>query len=121
MAKKGGFPGGMNGMGNMQNLMKQAQKMQREMEEQAKTLAETEFEGSAGGNAVTAKCNGSKQLLEIKLSNEVVDPDDIEMLEDLIVAAVNEAFGKAENAASQNMSKLTGGLGGLGSGLGGLF
>lgn len=121
MGKKGGFPGGMNGMGNMQNLMKQAQKMQREMEAQAQELSQTEFEGSAGGGAVVVKCNGSKQVLEVKLSSEVVDPDDIEMLEDLIVAATNEAMGKAENMAASNMNKLTGGLGGLGSGLGGLF
>ena len=121
MGKKGGFPGGMNGMGNMQNLMKQAQKMQREMAEQAEELSNTEFEGSAGGGAVNVKCNGSKQILEVKLSPEVVDPDDIEMLEDLIVAAINDAMSKAETAAANNMNKLTGGLGGFGGGLGGLF
>ena len=118
MGKKGGFPGGMNGMGNMQNLMKQAQKMQREMEEQAKALSEKEVIGSAGGGAVTVTCNGSRQILAVKLDEEVVDKDDIEMLQDLIIAATNEAMSKADDESAKQMKGLTGGLG---SGLGGLF
>ena len=110
MAKRGGFPGG--GMpGNMNNLMKQAQRMQRQMEEK-------EWEATAGGGAVTVKISGKKEVLSVKLDPEVVDPDDIEMLEDLIVAATNEALRKVEEESSEMMSALTGGLGG---GLGGLF
>ena len=91
MAKRGGFPGG--GMpGNMANLMKQAQKMQRKMEEQAKELETKEFTATAGGGAVEVTVNGKKELQKVKLSEEVVDPDDIEMLEYLIVAAINEAM-----------------------------
>ena len=112
MAKRGGFPGG--GMpGNMNNLMKQAQRMQRQMEEKTK-----EMEEKAGGGAVTVKISGKKEVLSVKLDPEVVDPDDIEMLEDLIVAATNEALRKVEEESSEMMSALTGGLGG---GLGGLF
>ena len=89
MAKRGGFPGG--GMpGNMNNLMKQAQRMQRQMEEKTKEMEEKEWEATAGGGAVTVKISGKKEVLSVKLDPEVVDPDDIEMLEDLIVAATNE-------------------------------
>ena len=109
MAKRGGFPGGMPG--NMNNLMKQAQKMQKQMEENQKELEEKEFTAAAGGGAVEVTVTGKR---EVKLSEEVVDPDDIEMLEDLIVAATNEAMRQAEEAAASVMSKLTGGLGGLG-------
>ena len=111
MAKRGGFPGGMPG--NMNNLMKQAQRMQRQMEEKQKELEEKQY--SASG-AVTVTVSGKKEVLSVKLSEEVVDPDDIEMLEDLIVAATNEAFRQAEEDSSQMMSQLTGGLGGLGGG-----
>ena len=105
MAKRGGFPGG--GMpGNMANLMKQAQKMQRQMEEQAKEMETKEFSATAGGGAVEATVSGSKQLLKVKLEEEVVDPDDIEMLEDLIVAAVNEAMDKANEASASAMPGL---------------
>ena len=110
MAKRGGFPGGMPG--NMNNLMKQAQRMQRQMEEKQKELEEKQYSASAGGGAVTVTVSGKKEVLSVKLSEEVVDPDDIEMLEDLIVAATNEA----EEDSSQMMSQLTGGLGGLGGG-----
>ncbi len=114
MAKRGGFPGG--GMpGNMNNLMKQAQKMQRQMEESQKELEEKEFVATAGGGAVEVTVSGKKELTKVKLSEEVVDPDDIEMLEDLIMAAVNEAFRKVEEETQNSMSKLTGGLG-LGGG-----
>ncbi|MDO4617299.1 MAG: YbaB/EbfC family nucleoid-associated protein [Lachnospiraceae bacterium] len=113
MAKRGGFPGGM-GMGNMNNLMKQAQKMQKQMEENQKALEEKEFTAAAGGGAVEVTVSGKREILSVKLQEEAVDPDDIEMLEDLIVAAVNEALRKVEQETSAAMSKLTGGMGGLG-------
>ena len=114
MAKRGGFPGGMPG--NMNNLMKQAQRMQRQMEETTKELEEKEYSASAGGGAVTVTVSVKKEILSVKLSEEVVDPDDIEMLEDLIVAATNEALRKMEEDSQTAMSRLTGGLGGLGGG-----
>lgn len=114
MAKRGGFPGGMPG--NMNNLMKQAQRMQRQMEETTKELEEKEYSASAGGGAVTVTVSGKKEVLSVKLAEEVVDPDDIEMLQDLIVAASNEALRKMEEESQAAMSKLTGGLGGLGGG-----
>ena len=109
MAKRGGFPGGAM-PGNMANLMKQAQKMQRQMEEQAKEMEAKEYTATAGGGAVEVKVSGKKQLLSVKLDEEVVDPDDVEMLEDLIVAAVNEALTEVDQAAGGSMSKLTGGM-----------
>ena len=114
MAKRGGFPGGMPG--NMNNLMKQAQRMQRQMEETTKELEEKEYSASAGGGAVTVTVSGKKEVLSVKLAEEVVDPDDIEMLQDLIVAATNEALRKMEEECQAAMSKLTGCLGGLGGG-----
>ena len=117
MAKRGGFPGGMM-PGNMNNLMKQAQKMQRQMEENQKALEEKEFTAAAGGGAVEVTISGKREIKKVTLSEEVVDPDDIEMLEDLIMAATNEAFRQMETESSEAMSKLTGGLGGaLGGGL----
>ena len=110
MAKRGGFPG-MGMPGNMNNLMKQAQKMQRQAEENQKALEEKEFTAKAGGGAVEVTISGKKEV------TKVVDPDDIEMLEDLIVAATNEALRKVEQESAAMMSKLTGGLGGLGGGL----
>ena len=111
MAKRGGFPGG--GMpGNMSNLMKQAQSMQRQMEESAKELETAEFTAAAGGGAVEVTVTGKKEVTKVKLDPEAVDPDDVEMLEDLIMAATNEALRKAEEASAANMAKLTGGLGG---------
>ena len=112
MAKRGGFPGGMPG--NMNNLMKQAQKMQKQMEENQKALEEKEFPATAGGGAVEVTVSGKREIVKVKLSEEAVDPDDVEMLEDLIVAATNEALRQAEEAAASAMSALTGGLGGLG-------
>ena len=109
MAKRGGFPG-MGMPGNMNNLMKQAQKMQRQMEEK-------EFTATAGGGAVEVTISGKREVTKVKLQEEVVDPDDIEMLEDLIIAATNEALRKVEEESTAVMSKLTGGLGGLGGGL----
>lgn len=109
MAKRGGFPGG--GMpNNMNNLMKQAQKMQQQMQEMQEGLDDKEFEASAGGGAVKAVVNGKKTLVSISISPDAVDPDDVETLEDLIVAAVNEAIKKADTTVNDQMSKLTGGL-----------
>lgn len=96
--------------GNMGNMMKQMQKMQKQMEEMQKQLEETEVEASAGGGAVTCKVNGKKEVLSIKIDESVVDAEDIEMLEDLVVAAVNEAMRKAEEMMTKEMAKLTGGL-----------
>ena len=110
MAKRGGFPGGMPG--NMSNLMKQAQKMQRQMEESQKELETKEFTAASGGGAVEVTVSGKKEVLRVKLSEEVVDPEDIDMLQDLIVAATNEALRQAEEANAAIMSKMTGGFGG---------
>lgn len=99
--------------GNMANLMKQAQKMQRQMEEQAKEMEAAEFTATAGGGAVEVTVSGTKKLLKVKLDEEVVDPDDIEMLEDLIVAAINEAGDKVDEASSSAMSKFGGGMPGM--------
>ena len=104
---KGGFPG-MGG--NMNSLMKQAQKFQQQMEEMQKDLENKKFEASVGGGAVTAIANGKRQLVEVKIKPEVVDPDDVEMLQDLIMSACNEALKKAEDETSSEMGKLTGGL-----------
>ena len=109
MAKRGGFPGGMPG--NMNNLMKQAQKMQRQMEEAQKELEEKEITAAAGGGAVEVTVSGKREITKVKLSEEVVD---IEMLEDLIMAATNEALRQLEEFSSDSMSKITGGMGGLG-------
>ncbi|MCM1309204.1 MAG: YbaB/EbfC family nucleoid-associated protein [Butyrivibrio sp.] len=111
MAKRGGYPGGAM-PGNMNNLMKQAQRMQRQMEESQKELEEKEFTATAGGGAVEVTITGKKEITRVKFSPEVVDPDDIEMLEDLIVAATNEAIRKIEELSQETMSKITGGLGG---------
>ena len=116
MAKRGGFPGGMPG--NMNNLMKQAQRMQRQMEEATKELETKEYTAASGGGAVSVTVSGKKEVVSVKLSEEVVDPDDIEMLEDLIVAATNEALRQVEEESGAAMSKLTGGLGG---GMPGMF
>ena len=111
MAKRGGYPGGMPG--NMNNLMKQAQKMQRQMEEATKELEEKEMTASAGGGVVEVTVSGKKEVTKIKIDPEAVDPDDVEMLEDLIMAAVNEALRKIEEYSQQSMNKITGGLNGL--------
>ncbi len=118
MAKRGGYPGGFpaGGMGNMNNLMKQAQKMQKQVEVTTIELEETEITASAGGGAVEVTVSGKKEITGIKLSQEVVDPDDIEMLQDLIMAAANEALRKMEEYYQSEMAKVTGGLGGLGGG-----
>lgn len=99
--------------GNMNNLMKQAQRMQRQMEEGQKELESKEFTATAGGGAVEVTVSGKKEILKVKLTEEVVDPEDIEMLQDLIVAAVNEAMKQADEANEALMGKMTGGLGGF--------
>jgi len=119
MAKRGGYQGGMPG--NMNNLMKQAQRMQRQMEEAQKELETKEAEASAGGGAVTVRVSGKKEVISVKIDPEAVDPDDLEMLEDMIVAATNEALRKIDEETQSSMTKITGGLGGLGGGLGGGF
>ncbi len=113
MAKRGGFPGGAM-PGNMNNLMKQAQRMQRQMEEKSKEMEEKEWEAAAGGGAVKVKVSGKKEVVSVTLDPEVVDPDDIEMLQDLIMAATNEALRMVEEENSEMLQQLTGGLGGLG-------
>ena len=104
--------------GNMNNLMKQAQKMQRQMEENQKALEEKEYTAAAGGGAVEVTVSGKKELTKVKIDPEAVDPDDVEMLEDMIVAAVNEALEKVDQESAAGMSKFTGGMGG---GMPGLF
>lgn len=109
MAKRGGFPGG--GMpNNMNNLMKQAQKMQKQMAEMQENLDSMEFEATAGGGVVKAIVNGKKEVKQIVIDEEAIDPEDKEMLEDLIVAAVNEALRKADEKVNSQMSQLTGGM-----------
>lgn len=115
MAKRGGFPGGAM-PGNMNNLMKQAQKMQRQMEETTKELEEKEITASAGGGAVSVTVSGKKEVTKVKIDPEAVDTDDIEMLEDMIMAAANEALRQIDELSQTSMAKITGGLGGLGGG-----
>lgn len=102
---RGGFPGMGGG-----NMMKQMQKMQRKMEKMQKELEEKEVEASVGGGAITATVNGKKELLDINIDESVIDPDDVEMLQDLVMAAVNEALRKAEDMVNSEMKKITGGL-----------
>ena len=110
MAKRGGYNMGMM-PGNMNNLMKQAQRIQKQMETTTKELEDKIYESSVGGGVVTAKVSGKKELMEIKLDPEVVDPDDIETLEDLIISAVNEAFRMQDEDYQENMNKISGGMG----------
>ena len=113
MAKRGGFPGGMGMPGNMNNLMKQAQRMQRQMEESQKELEEKEFTAKAGGGAVEVTVTGKKEVTKVLIDKDAVDPDETEMLQDMIMAAVNEAMRMAEEANAEIMNKMTGGLGGF--------
>ena len=112
MAKRGGFPGGMM-PGNMNNLMKQAQRMQQKMAEQQKELETKEYTAAAGGGAVEVRVSGKKELTAITIKPEACDPDDVEMLQDMILAVVNEAMKQADEASEEAMGSLTGGLGGL--------
>jgi len=109
MAK--GFSGMGGGM-NMNNLMKQAQKMQKQMAETQEALAEKTLECTSGGGAVKIVISGKKEIREIKINPEVVDPDDVEMLEDLILSAVNEAVRQADEMHNNEIGKITGGMGG---------
>ena len=107
MAKRGGFPGGTGGFGgmNINQLMKEAKKMQADMEKSQEELVAKEFEASAGGGAISVKVSGSKEIKEIKIQKDVVDPDDVEMLEDLILTCVNEALRKVDSAQAAQMGK----------------
>lgn len=107
-----------SGMGNMNNLMKQAQRMQRQMEEQQKALEEKVFESSVGGGMVTLKMNGKREIVELKIDPEALDPEDVEDLEDMIKAAFSNALGQIDAEQAASVSSLTGGMGGS---LGGLF
>ena len=111
MARHGGFPNG--GMpGSMNNLMKQAQKMQKQMAEQAKEFETKEFTAAAGGGAVSVTVSGKREIPAVKIDPEAVDPEDVEMLQDLIMAAANEALRQMEEANQAMVGKFTGGLGG---------
>ena len=101
--KYGGFPGG--GMGNMQNLLKQAQKMQADMQKKQEAVASKEIETSAGGGAVIVKATGDKVIKEIIIKKDVVDPDDVEMLQDLIITCLNQAFKQVDDAQAASMGK----------------
>ena len=107
MSRKGGFPGGMGGFGgmNINNLMKEAKKMQADMEKSQEELATKEFDSTAGGGAISVKVTGEKVIKEIKIKPDVVDPDDVEMLEDLILTCVNEALRKVDSAQAQSLGK----------------
>ena len=107
MSKRGGFPGGMNNFGgmNLNKLMKEAQKMQADMEKSQEELGNQVFDTTAGGGAVYVKVNGNKVIQEIKIAKDVVDPDDVEMLQDLIITATNEAMRKVDEAQAQAMGK----------------
>ncbi len=115
MSKRGGFPGGMGGFGGMNigNLMKEAKKMQADMEKSQAELSSKEFDASAGGGAIYVKVSGQKEVKEIKIKPEIVDPEDVEMLEDLVLTCINEALRKVDSAQSAEMGKynLPGGLG----------
>ena len=110
MAKKGGFRGGGMGGGMNMNMIKQAQKMQEDLLKMQAEMEEKTYCAQSGGGVVTAVVTGKHELAELKIDPDAVDPEDVEMLQDLIVAAVNEAMRKAESSMSESMSKLTGGL-----------
>lgn len=109
---RGGFPGGGFGGANMQQLMRQAQKMQADMENVQKELEETELEVSSGGGMVVCKVTGKGELKSLKIDPQIVDPEDVEMLEDTITAAVKEAIRQANELSTEKMNKVTGGMGG---------
>ncbi len=108
MARHGGFPG--MGMGNMQQLQRQMQKLQQQMADTQEQLEARSYEATSGGGMVTATVSGKKQLVSLTVKPEAVDPEDVEMLQDMIVAAVNEALRQADEATEKEMGKLTGGL-----------
>lgn len=107
---KGGYRGGMPMGGMNMNMVKQAQKMQQQMLQMQQEMETKEYEATAGGGMVTAAVNGKHEVLRLSIDPEAVDPEDVEMLQDMVIAAVNEAMRKAEADASASMSKLTGGL-----------
>ena len=104
---RGGYPG-MGG--NMNNMMKQMQKMQKKMEEVQAQVDATELEATSGGGAVKVVVNGKREVLDIEIDQSVVDPEDVEMLQDLVLAGVNEALRKTDEFSSKEMAKVTGGL-----------
>ena len=108
---RGGFPGIPGG--NMQQLMRQAQKMQQQMLQKQEELDAREYEGTAGGGAVACKISGKRQLVSLTIQPDAVDPDDVEMLQDMIVAAVNDALKKGEETREAEMNKIGGGMGGM--------
>ena len=110
---KGGFRGGFPGGGNQMNMMKQAQKMQQDFLKMQQELESKEFEFTAGGGAVKATMIGTRQLESITIDPELLDPDDVEMLQDLVLAAVNGAIKLADDETNKAMAKLQGGLGGV--------
>ena len=107
MGKRGGFPGGMGGFGgmNINQLMKEAKKMQGDMEKSQEEVGSREYDATAGGGAVYVKVNGNEVIKEVKLTKEIVDPEDIEMLQDLILTATNEALRKVDEAQAQSLGK----------------
>lgn len=109
---KGGF-GGFGGGANMQQLMRQAQKMQQDMEKAQQELADTQLEASAGGGMVICTVTGMKEIVSLKINPEIVDSEDVEMLEDTVLAAVREAVAKAEELYKNKMGAIAGGMGGL--------
>lgn len=112
MAKRGQF-GGFGGGANMQNLMRQAQKMQQDMEKAQNDIDAMEFTAQSGGGVVSVVVSGKRELKSLDIKPEVVDPDDVEMLQDLIIAAVNEAISAADKTREEKMSRISGGIGGL--------
>ncbi|MBR2674409.1 MAG: YbaB/EbfC family nucleoid-associated protein [Mogibacterium sp.] len=115
-----GMGGGRGGQADMQKQLRQLQAMQAEMEQVQAELAEKEITATAGGGAVEVVVNGNKEITKLTIDKDVVDPDDVEMLQDLVIAAVNEAMRQMEELSEAEMSKVTGGLGGFGDGFGGL-
>lgn len=111
-------PSGMGGSGDMQKQLRQLQQMQAEMEQTQAELAEKELTATAGGGAVEVTINGNKEITKLIIDKDVVDPDDVEMLQDLVTAAVNEAIRQMEELTEAEMNKITGGLGAMGGGLG---
>ena len=107
---KSGFRGGSYGGGVNMNMIKQAQKMQQDLLKMQEEIEKQNFEAAAGGGVVRAVVSGKREVVSVEIDPEAVDPEDVEMLQDLVVAAVNEALRKAENATNENMSKLTGGM-----------
>ena len=105
---RGGFPG-MPG-GNMQQMLKQAQRMQANIAKLQEELEAREYEASAGGGMVSVKANGKKELLSLTIQKEAVDPEDVEMLQDMVLAAVNEVLRKVEETSNAEMGKITGGM-----------